>query len=65
MMIRREKVTEVHGEVIPTIKENPIKYLGRYLMTPAVTRTTSTQKNRQMNVLGRSIDRSKSWIYQH
>ena len=76
MVIRRGKLTEafnlhVQGEQIPTIKENPIKCLGKWYDDTLSDRSNISETGKQTDEWLRRIDKSclpgkfKSWIYQH
>ncbi|XP_076155564.1 uncharacterized protein LOC143138951 [Alosa pseudoharengus] len=76
MVIRRGKLTEafelhVQGEQIPTIRENPIKCLGKWYDDTLSDRNNISDTVNQADEWLRRIDKSglpgkfKSWIYQH
>ena len=76
MVIRRGKLTDafelqVQGEKIPTIRENPIKCLGKWYDDTLGDRNNISGTARQADEWLRRIDKSglpgkfKSWIYQH
>lgn len=75
-MIRRGKLTDAfklhaQSEQIPTIKENPIKCLGKWYDNILSDKNNISDTEKQADELLRRIDRSglpgkfKSWIYQH
>ncbi|XP_030008310.1 uncharacterized protein LOC115431800 [Sphaeramia orbicularis] len=76
MVIRKGKVTNrvtlhVQGEVIPSIRENPIKCLGKWFDDSLTDRKNISSTEKQAEEWLRRIEKSglpgkfKAWLYQH
>lgn len=76
IVMRKGKVTDafklhVQGEEIPTIRENPIKCLGKWYDDTLGDRNNISKTEKQADEWLRNIDRTglpgkfNSWIYQH
>ena len=76
MIIKKGRLTErftmnVQGEMIPSIVQNPVKCLGKWLDDSLEDTRYNKNVNYQLRQWLRSIDRTcllckyKTWIYQH
>ncbi|KAL0148227.1 hypothetical protein M9458_056459 [Cirrhinus mrigala] len=76
MVIRKGKLTNrvtlhVQGEVIPSLKENPIKCLGKWFDDSLTDRNNISSTEKQTKEWLRKIEKSglpekfKAWLYQH